>query len=153
MALTYMRGGRDNCTHTECSGTHGYSRETRDGRVSTEIVQLDVAARIGRTASGRVYCPILLSGWSSDSKYVFNRVADIVGDGDPWHDVTAELIPNCRLQGRTTPKSFRSKWLLQCFSFRVLMCGGSSTIGLLPARIDKYGSHDALRSRLVTLSF
>lgn len=73
----------------------GFSRETRDGRVSTPIVELDAEARRGRTASGRIYHLVGPSGWSSDGEYVFNRVAEVLYEGGAWHDVTAELIPDC----------------------------------------------------------
>lgn len=73
----------------------GFSRETRDGRVSTPIVELNAEARGGRTASGRTYHLVGPSGWSSDGEYVFNRVVNILGGRDAWRDVTAELIPDC----------------------------------------------------------
>ncbi|CPH56561.1 Uncharacterised protein [Burkholderia pseudomallei] len=75
----------------------GYNLETRDGRVSTAIVALDVASRMGRTESGRIYVLEGRSGYHRDAEYVFDRVAAIIGDGAPWRDVTAELIPDCRV--------------------------------------------------------
>lgn len=74
----------------------GFCRDSRDGRVSTEIVQLDAADRRGRTASGRIYHLVGPSGYHSDAEYVFNHVAKIIGDDCSWRDVTAELIPDCR---------------------------------------------------------
>ncbi|WP_321943311.1 MerR family transcriptional regulator [Paraburkholderia tropica] len=64
--------------------------------MSTQIVELDAEARIGRTASGRIYYLVGPSGWSSDGEYVFNRVVEILGGDGGWRDVTAELIPDCR---------------------------------------------------------
>jgi hypothetical protein len=76
----------------------GFSRDTRDGRVSTAIAELDAVARTARTASGRIYQLVGLSGYSSDGEYVFSRVAEIIGEGGAWCDVTAELIPDCRVR-------------------------------------------------------
>ncbi|NIE63051.1 hypothetical protein [Burkholderia sp. Ax-1719] len=73
----------------------GYSQETRDGRVSAEIVDLDPATRIGRTASGRVYKLVGCSGINGDAEYVFTRVREIIGDGGKWKNVTEALIPEC----------------------------------------------------------
>ncbi|MEM5329549.1 hypothetical protein VSR34_23575 [Paraburkholderia sp. JHI2823] len=80
----------------------GYSRETRDGRVSTPVVELDAEARRGRTASGRIYHLVGPSGWSSDGEYVLSCVAEILCEGGAWRDVTEELIPDCRVRNRET---------------------------------------------------
>ncbi|REG59670.1 hypothetical protein B0G80_2441 [Paraburkholderia sp. BL6669N2] len=74
----------------------GFSLETHDGRVSTEITELNVEARTARTASGRKYELVSGSGYNGDAEYVFNRVKEIIGKGQSWKDVTEELIPGSR---------------------------------------------------------
>jgi hypothetical protein len=74
----------------------GFSLETHDGRVSTNITELDVKTKTARTASGRRYELIGAAGYNSDAEYVFNRVREIIGHGEPWRDVTEELIPGSR---------------------------------------------------------
>jgi hypothetical protein len=74
----------------------GFSLETHDGRVSTAITELNIEARTARTASGRTYQLVGTSGYNSDAEYVFNRVREIIGLGQPWKDVTEELIPGSR---------------------------------------------------------
>ncbi|WP_143036679.1 helix-turn-helix domain-containing protein [Paraburkholderia steynii] len=81
----------------------GFSRETRDNRVSREIVHLDVAARIGRTVSGGVYYLVGPSGGSSYTEHEFNRVAEVIGEGGAWRDVTAEFISDCHVAGPDNP--------------------------------------------------
>lgn len=73
----------------------GYSQETRNGRVSTKIVHLERATRTAQTLSGRIYQLVGRSGYNADAEYVFNTVAKGIGNGKPWRDVTAELIPDC----------------------------------------------------------
>ncbi|APA84087.1 hypothetical protein BJG93_00705 [Paraburkholderia sprentiae WSM5005] len=73
----------------------GYSQETRSGRVSTKIVQLDGATRTAGTLSGRIYQLVGRSGYHPDAEYVFSTVANGIGGGKAWRDVTAELIPDC----------------------------------------------------------
>lgn len=55
----------------------GYSQETRNGRVSTKIVQLDGDTRTAGTLSGRIYQLVGPSGYHGDAEYVFNRVAEV----------------------------------------------------------------------------
>lgn len=74
----------------------GFSLETHDGRVSTAITELDVEARTARTASGRRYELVGGSGYNSDAEYVFNRVKEIIGNGQPWKDISEQLIPGSR---------------------------------------------------------
>ncbi|SEB61022.1 hypothetical protein SAMN02787142_0028 [Burkholderia sp. WP9] len=74
----------------------GYSLETHDGRVSTAITELDAEARTARTASGRRYELVGGSGYNSDAEYVFNRVKEIIGNGQPWKDISEQLIPGSR---------------------------------------------------------
>jgi hypothetical protein len=76
----------------------GFSLETHDGRVSTAITELNVQARTARTLSGRRYELVGASGYNSDAEYVFNRVREIIGHGQPWKDVTEQLIPGSRGQ-------------------------------------------------------
>ena len=75
----------------------GYSRATRAGRMSTEIVELDAEARIGRTASGHIYVLVGPKGYSSHGEYVFHRVVESIGPDASWCDVTDHLIPDCRV--------------------------------------------------------
>ncbi|SDC46901.1 hypothetical protein [Paraburkholderia lycopersici] len=74
----------------------GYSMETSSGRVSSKIFHLDRATRTAQTLSGRIYQLVGPSGHSVDAEYVFNTVAKDIGNGKPWRDVTAELIPDCQ---------------------------------------------------------
>lgn len=76
----------------------GRCRHSMDGRVSTEILELDIEARTARTASGRHYILVGRCGHSSDGEYVFNRVCQAIGRGQTWRDVTRELIPDCRAE-------------------------------------------------------
>lgn len=74
----------------------GHSMEGGDGRVSTAIVELDPVTRVALTASGRRYELIGGPGRCPDAEYVWNRVADAIGRGESWRDVTDELVPNAR---------------------------------------------------------
>jgi hypothetical protein len=82
----------------EGGATHfvGHSRESFDGRVSTEIVEFDVESRTARTASGRRYVLLGPSGYDADAEYVWKRVASALGSGQAWTDVTEQLIPGSR---------------------------------------------------------
>lgn len=80
----------------------GYSRETRNGRVSTKILHLDGATRTAQTLSGRIYQLVGPSGYHADAEFVFNTVATGIGGGEAWQDATTELIPDCRERGRAT---------------------------------------------------
>ncbi|EEF26534.1 conserved hypothetical protein [Ricinus communis] len=117
----------------------GFSRETRDGRVSTEIVHLDAAARIGRTASGRVYHLVGPTGWSSDGEYVFNRVAEIIGDGSAWRDVTAELIPDCHVAGSNNPEELSIEVAASMLFVSRAYVRRLIDNGRLPVRVDENG--------------
>jgi hypothetical protein len=119
----------------------GFSRETRDGRVSTPIIELDAKARKGRTASGRIYHLVGPSGWSSDGEYVFHRFTEILGEGGAWRDVTAELIPDCRVRNREpdnpaelTLEATARLLFVSPFHVRKLIEEGK-----LPARTDEEG--------------
>ncbi|WP_321927853.1 hypothetical protein [Paraburkholderia guartelaensis] len=74
----------------------GYSRETRNGRVSTKILHLDSATRTAQTLSGQIYQLVGPSGYHADAEFVFNTVAKGIGGGKAWQDATAELIPDCQ---------------------------------------------------------
>jgi hypothetical protein len=119
----------------------GYSRETRDGRVSTKIVQFDNSARTARTLSGRVYQLVGMSGWESNAEYVFNTVANVIGNGASWRDVTAELIPDCRKINCVT--ATREELTLDATA--CLLSASRSHVralivdGRLPARMDEDG--------------
>ncbi|MGF6808582.1 hypothetical protein OKW30_003708 [Paraburkholderia sp. Clong3] len=77
----------------------GFCCTNRDGRVSTEIVDLDAPSRTGFTASGRHYQLLGPSGFDGDAEYVWGLVAGAMGAGESWQDVTEELIPGCRDKG------------------------------------------------------
>lgn len=73
----------------------GFNIEDRDGRVSSRIVELDCARRIGATLTGRRYFLVGRAGYNSDAEYVWNwcvRNWNI----ESWKDVTADLIPDWR---------------------------------------------------------
>ena len=73
----------------------GFNVEDRDGRVSSRIVELDCARRIGVTESGRTYRLLGRAGYSSDGEYVWNwyvRASSI----ENWEDITPTLIPDWR---------------------------------------------------------
>ena len=74
----------------------GFCCSNRDGRVSTQIVDLDASSRTGLTASGRHYELIGPSGFDGDAEYVWGLVASVIGGGDDWQDFTEQLIPGCR---------------------------------------------------------
>ncbi len=72
----------------------GYCVERCNGRVSTRIVELDVRARTGLTQSGRLYRLVGWPGIDKDAEYVWLSVADTLGHGEAWTDVTEELFPD-----------------------------------------------------------
>lgn len=74
----------------------GRDRANLDGRVSTEVLEFDADGRTARTASGRRYVLVGPSGWTSDGEYVWHRVAEVIGKGQVWTDVTEELVPGSR---------------------------------------------------------
>lgn len=117
----------------------GFSRDTRDGRVSTAIAELDAVGRRARTASGRIYQLVGLSGYSSDGEYVFSRVAKIIGEGGAWRNVTAALIPDCRIRkpddSEELPLQAVARFLFTSPQYvRRLIDEGN-----LPSRIDENG--------------
>jgi len=69
----------------------GYVVDNHEGRVSTAIVSLDLAARTGVTSSGRLYELIGKPGHDSDADYVWGRWARVNGVKRA-QDVTAELL-------------------------------------------------------------
>ena len=84
--------------HESADGaTHivGCSQETHNGRVGTKIFYLDKATRTAYTSSGRIYQLVGSSGRNNDAEYALNTAAKGIGNGKPWRDVTAELIPDC----------------------------------------------------------
>jgi hypothetical protein len=73
----------------------GVNVKNGDGRVSSRIVELDCARRIGVTESGRRYRLLGRAGYSSDAEYVWNlcvRYWPI----ESWEDVTPALIHDWR---------------------------------------------------------
>lgn len=72
----------------------GYCIERCNGRVSTRIVELNVAARTGLTKSGRLYRLVGWPGTDKDAEYVWLSFAGMLGDGEQWTDVTEELFPD-----------------------------------------------------------
>jgi hypothetical protein len=80
----------------------GYSRDSFDGRVSTQIVEFDIDGRTARTASGRRYVLMGPSGYNADAEYVWNQVAGALGRGQAWEDVTEELAPGSRARRQRT---------------------------------------------------
>jgi len=74
----------------------GHSLETFEGRVSTALVALDAESFTAVTQSGRRYILVGPSGFDSDGDYVWNIVAPIIGNGQPWRDVTEEVMPGSR---------------------------------------------------------
>ncbi|KVO06433.1 hypothetical protein [Burkholderia ubonensis] len=82
----------------------GYSRDSLDGRVSTQIVELNIDGRTARTASGRRYLLMGPSGYNADAEYVWNRVAKVLGGGQVWEDVTEQVAPGSRARRQ------RYKW-------------------------------------------
>jgi hypothetical protein len=77
----------------------GFCMMSHDGRVSTEISELDAYSRSGVTASGRHYELIGPSGFDGDAEYVWNMVAGTLGSGQAWKDISEDLIPGCRHKG------------------------------------------------------
>ncbi|SIT36593.1 conserved hypothetical protein [Paraburkholderia ribeironis] len=73
----------------------GYSLETSNGRLSTKIVHLDRATRTAQTLNGQIYQLVGASGHNLDAEFVFNSFAKGLGNGKPWRNVSAELIPDC----------------------------------------------------------
>lgn len=76
----------------------GRDRANLDGRVSTEVLEFDADGRTARTASGRRYVLVGPSGWTSDGEYVWHRVAEVIGKGQAWTDVTELLAPGSRVR-------------------------------------------------------
>lgn len=74
----------------------GWCVANRDGRVSTEIVELDIVARRARTKSGRRYVLVGPSGYDKDASNLWNQVVKVLSRGQPWKDVTEKLVPGSR---------------------------------------------------------
>ncbi|MGF6505768.1 helix-turn-helix domain-containing protein [Paraburkholderia sp. 32] len=129
----------------------GFSRESRDGRVSTEIVELDGVARRGRTASGRIYELVGLSGHSGDAEYVFNRVSKIIGDGGAWRNVTAELVPDCDVRGGDVTDGFSLEAAAQFLGVSRSFVRSLIEDDKLPCRIEKIGHRRIRRIPAVPL--
>jgi len=69
----------------------GYAVDNHEGRVSTAIQSLDLAARTGVTRSGRLYELIGKPGHDPDADYVWAMWARVNGVKRA-EDVTAELL-------------------------------------------------------------
>ena len=74
----------------------GYAVDNHEGRVSTAIQSLDLAARTGVTSSGRLYELIGKPGRDPDADYVWAMWARANGVMRA-EDVTAELLSGERL--------------------------------------------------------
>jgi hypothetical protein len=55
----------------------GYVLEHREGRVTSEIVEVEAGRRLVRTASGRVYKVVGAPGSEPDARYTWSRWLDI----------------------------------------------------------------------------
>jgi hypothetical protein len=77
----------------------GFCVMSQDGRVSTEILELDASSRTGVTASGRHYELIGPCGFDRDAEYVWDMVAGTLGSGQAWRDVSEDFIPGSRHKG------------------------------------------------------
>ncbi|WP_051481604.1 hypothetical protein [Paraburkholderia nodosa] len=120
----------------------GYSRETRNGRVSTRILHLDGATHTAQTLSGRIYQLVGPTVYHADAEFVFNTVAKGIGGGKAWRDATAELIPDCRGRRRAIAKydevKLEAAARLLCLSrayMRSLVRDGK-----VPGRLDEDGA-------------
>jgi hypothetical protein len=69
----------------------GYAVDNNEGRVSTAIQSLDLAARTGVTSSGRLYELIGKPGYDPDADYVWAMWARVNGVKRA-EDVTAEVL-------------------------------------------------------------
>jgi hypothetical protein len=69
----------------------GYAVDNHEGRVSTAIQSLDLAARTGVTSSGRLYELIGKPGHDPDADYVWGMWARVNGVKRA-EDVTVELL-------------------------------------------------------------
>lgn len=81
-----------------CTGSQhfvGFNIEGQGGRVSSRIVELDCARRVGVTESGRRYRLLGRAGHNSDAEYVWNWYVQSQGI-ESWEDVTPVLIPDWR---------------------------------------------------------
>jgi hypothetical protein len=87
---TYANGDEPCTLHLVGRNTASWS-----GRVSTGVVELDVAAQRARTQSGRVYELDGPPGIDAEAAYVWELWADVNGVFS-WKDVTGELFPGCR---------------------------------------------------------
>ncbi|WP_321943312.1 SANTA domain-containing protein [Paraburkholderia tropica] len=117
----------------------GFSREIRDGRVSAAIVELDVVTRSARTASGRIYQLVGLSGSNSEAEYVFDCVAEIIGGGSGWLDVTAKLIPDCRVRKPDDLEELSVDATARLLGVPRLIVTKLIADNVLPSRIDATG--------------
>lgn len=69
----------------------GYVRQNREGRLSSAIVELDPAQRLGRTSTGRTYGLVGDPGWHEDARYVFQCWMAVFRIRE-WRDVTDEVL-------------------------------------------------------------
>jgi len=73
----------------------GYNQEDWEGRVSTAIVSIDVAAMQCATKSGRVYKLVGPSGYDADGDYVWRawaRVNCVSGERDVSSEVEDQMM-------------------------------------------------------------
>lgn len=117
----------------------GFSREIRDARVSAAIVELDVVTRSARTTSGRIYHLVGLSGSNSEAEYVFNCVVEVIGDGGGWRNVTAELIPDCRVRKPDDLEELSVDATARLLGVPRLVVTKLIVDNVLPSRIDTTG--------------
>src|SRR5487761_2326368 len=78
---------------TECDDIHavGYNEAASEGRVSSPLVQLDVARRVTTTRTGRVYELDGPPGVDADARYVLDawlRIHRVPS----WTDVTTDVL-------------------------------------------------------------
>jgi hypothetical protein len=69
----------------------GYVHQNREGRVSSSIVEFDLARLVCRTSTGRTYGLIGEPGWNGDARYVLGRWMDQFKISE-WRDVTDEVM-------------------------------------------------------------
>ncbi|WP_375184286.1 hypothetical protein [Aquabacterium sp.] len=81
----------------------GYSPKNAEGRVSSEVVELDTATLRATTSSGRVYLLEGPPGRNSDAEYVFARYKRMYKLQDKTQDVTSHYYTRHLAHTRSTP--------------------------------------------------
>ena len=74
---------------------NGWAEEAHEGRVSSAVVELDVAARTARTESGRLYVLRGRPGPGGDARHVWSRFVR-VNKATEVRDITDLLFPRPR---------------------------------------------------------